>query len=153
MKVLFMRIYMDVCCLNRPFDDQSQDRIRIESEAVLAILNRCLHDWVLIGSEAIDYEISKIPDDERKTGVKVLAAISRDKVTVDENILRKAFELENIGLKALDALHLACAEKAAEIMLTTDDEIVKKVMANDTIVKVRVENPVRWLMEVTENES
>ncbi len=51
-------------------------------------------------------------------------------MTVDENILRKAFELENIGLKALDALHLACAEKAAEIMLTTDDEIVKKVMAN-----------------------
>ncbi len=51
-------------------------------------------------------------------------------MTVDENILRKAFELENIGLKALDALHLACAEKAAEIILTTDDEIVKKVMAN-----------------------
>ena len=148
-----MRIYMDVCCLNRPFDDQSKDRIRIESEAVLAILNRCLHDWALVGSEAIDYEISKIPDDERKTGVKVLAAISRDRVTVDESILRRASELENIGLKALDALHLACAEKSAEIMLTTDDEIVKKVMVNDSLIKVRVENPVRWLMEITENES
>ncbi|MBU4373202.1 MAG: hypothetical protein L6244_07595 [Candidatus Methanoperedenaceae archaeon] len=56
-------------------------------------------------------------------------------------------------MKALDALHLACAEKSAEVMLTTDDEIVKKVMANDNIVKVRVENPVRWLMEVIENES
>jgi len=44
----------------------------------LAILNRCLYDWELVGSEAIDYEISKIPDDERKTGVKVLAAISRN---------------------------------------------------------------------------
>lgn len=147
-----MRIYIDVCCLNRPFDDQSLDRIRIESEAVLAILNRCLYDWVLVGSEAIDYEISKIPDNERKTGVKVLSAISRDKVTVNENILRRASEFENIGLKALDALHLACAEKSAEIMLTTDDEIVKKVMANNSLVKVRVENPVRWLMEVTENE-
>jgi len=116
----------------------------------LAILNRCLYDWALVGSEAIDYEISKIPDDERKTGVKVLAAISRDRVTVDENILRRASELENVGLKALDALHLACADKSAEVMLTTDDEIVKKVMANDSIVKIRVENPVRWLMEVTE---
>lgn len=145
---------MDVCCLNRPFDDQSQDRIRIESEAVLALLNRCLHDWaLLVGSEAIDYEISKIPDDERKTGVKVLAAISRDRVTVEESILRRASELENIGLKALDALHLACAEKSAEVMLTTDDEIVKKVMVNDSLIKVRVENPVRWLMEITENES
>ncbi len=83
---------MDVCCLNRPFDDQSLDRIRMESEAVLAILNRCLYDWAFVGSEAIDYEISKIPDNERKTGVKVLAAISRDWVTVDESILRRASE-------------------------------------------------------------
>jgi len=50
-------------------------------------------------------------------------------------------------------LHLACAEKSVEVMLTTDDEIVKKVKANNNIVKVRVENPVRWLMEVTEHES
>src|SRR3990170_5573410 len=134
-----MRIYMDVCCLNRPFDDQSQDRIRIESEAVLAILNRCLHDWALVGSEAIDYEISKIPDDERKTGVKVLAAISRDRVTVEESILRRASELENIGLKALDALHLACAEKSAEVMLTTDDDIMKTTRANTNLFMIRVE--------------
>ncbi|NJD76478.1 MAG: type II toxin-antitoxin system VapC family toxin [Candidatus Methanoperedens sp.] len=148
-----MRIYMDVCCLNRPFDEQSQDRIRIESEAVLAILNRCLYDWELVGSEAINYEISKIPDDERRTGVKVLAAISGHRVTVNESILKRASELENIGLKALDALHLACAEKSSEVMLTTDDEIVKKVMVDDSLIKVRVENPVRWLMEITENES
>src|SRR3989304_9124852 len=135
-----MRIYMDVCCLNRPFDDQSQDRIRMESEAVLAILNRCLHGWTLVGSEAIDYEISKIPDDERKTGVKVLAAISRDKVTVDKSILIRVSEFENIGLKALDALPVACAEKSTEVMLTTDDEIVKRVMTNNNLFTIRVEN-------------
>ncbi len=83
-----------------------------------------------MGSEAIDYEIFRIPDDERKKGVKVLAAISKDKVTVDEGILRRASELENIGLKAIDSLHLACAEKSVEVMLTTDDEIEKKVKAN-----------------------
>ena len=144
---------MDVCCLNRPFDDQSHNRIRIESEAVLAILNRCQHDWTLAGSEAIDYEISKIPDDERKTGVKILASISRDNVTIDKNILTRASEIENIGLKALDALHLACAEKSAEVMLTTDDDIMKTTRANTNLFMIRVENPVRWLMEVTENES
>ena len=32
------RIYLDVCCLNRPFDDQNQPRIRLESEAILIIL-------------------------------------------------------------------------------------------------------------------
>jgi hypothetical protein len=33
-----MRIYLDMCCLKRPFDDQSQPRIRLETEAVLALL-------------------------------------------------------------------------------------------------------------------
>jgi hypothetical protein len=33
-----MRIYVDMCCLKRPFDDQSQPRIRLDSEAVLALL-------------------------------------------------------------------------------------------------------------------
>ena len=35
------RIYLDVCCLNRPFDDQSQPRIRLESETILIILAQC----------------------------------------------------------------------------------------------------------------
>ena len=36
-----MRVYLDVCCLNRPFDDQSQDRIKLETDAVLSILDNC----------------------------------------------------------------------------------------------------------------
>ena len=41
-----MRIYMDVCCLNRPFDDQTKAKILIESDAVLAILSKCsAEEW------------------------------------------------------------------------------------------------------------
>jgi len=47
-----MKIYLDVCCLNRPFDDSTQDRIRLESEAILTILERCLQgNWSLVISE------------------------------------------------------------------------------------------------------
>ena len=49
-----MKVYMDACCLCRPFGDRTQDRIRIETEAVLTILGRCNEDWILVGSEAID---------------------------------------------------------------------------------------------------
>jgi predicted nucleic acid-binding protein len=143
-----MKVYMDVCCLNRPFDDQTQNRIRIESEAVLAILSRCMDDWILVGSEVVDYETSKIPDEERRKKAEILTSISKEKVIVDDNIVEKALELEKIGLRPLDALHVACAEKTADVMLTTDDEIVKKVKANKDLIRVRVENPVRWLMEV-----
>lgn len=68
-----MRIYLDVCCLNRPFDDQTQDRIHLESEAVLTILNCCQsREWQLVGSEVVDFEISKIPDEDRKLSQKAL---------------------------------------------------------------------------------
>ena len=38
MNTPMMAIYLDTCCLNRPFDDQTQDRIRLEAEAVILIL-------------------------------------------------------------------------------------------------------------------
>jgi len=50
-----MLIYLDVCCLNRPFDDQTQDRICLETKAVLLILERCYAGgWRFLGSEAVD---------------------------------------------------------------------------------------------------
>ncbi len=59
-----MKIYMDVCCYNRPFDDQTQDKIRIESDAILAVLSKCISDqWKLLSSEVIDIEIEKTPDE------------------------------------------------------------------------------------------
>jgi len=111
-----------------------------------------MRDWILIGSEIVDYEISKIPDEERRRKVKILASILKEKIIVDDDIVKRALELEKIGLKPIDALHVACAEKSADIMLTTDDDIVKKVKANKDLIKVRVENPLRWLMEVLESE-
>jgi hypothetical protein len=50
---------MDACCLCRPFDDRTQDRIRIESEAVMTILGRCNEDWILVGSDTahISFEV------------------------------------------------------------------------------------------------
>lgn len=145
-------IYLDVCCLNRPFDDQTQERIRLESEAVLAILFGCqMGKWYLVGSEVINYEISLTPDDERKEKVLTLASLARDIIVVDKNIKKRAGNLINIGFKDYDALHLACAESVfAEVLLTTDDKLLHNYKKNKGIIKVRVENPVIWLMEVTQ---
>lgn len=143
-----MIIYLDVCCINRPFDDQTEERIRMESEAVLVILKRCLSEWTLIGSEAIDYEISRIPDIERRGKVEQIASISREKIIMDECIISRARQIEKQGLKPMDALHLACAERSADVMLTTDDEIVMAAIRTGAGIKVRVMNPARWLLDV-----
>jgi hypothetical protein len=53
-----MKIYLDVCCLNRPFDDQAKDRIRLESEAILTIFNRSqTENWILIGRDILNVRI------------------------------------------------------------------------------------------------
>ena len=148
-----MRIYLDVCCLNRPFDEQSQDRIKIETDAVLSILNRCCTGkWELLGSEAIDFEISQIPDDERRAEVEALLSLASVKITVDKYIENRAIELIHYKIYPFDALHIACSEMGmADVMLTTDDNLLRKAARHKSIIKIRVENPVTWLMEVIQN--
>lgn len=147
-----MRIYLDVCCLNRPFDDQVQDRVRLESEAVLTILSRSeTEGWTLLGSEVIDLEISKIPGGIRRQKVGILASMSQSYVVVDEDVEKRAMALEALGFKSFDSLHIACAEKdRADVLLTTDDELVRKGAGKKAALTVRLENPVKWLMEEIE---
>lgn len=149
-----MRIYLDVCCLNRPFDDQTQERVHLESEAVLTILNRCqIGEWQLISSEVVDFEISRIPDDDRRQKVSILASLAGFKVIVDRQIENRAIELEGLGFKSFDALHIACAEKAGvDVLLTTDDRLLRNALRSSNIVKVGIENPLKWLMEVIKDE-
>jgi len=47
-----MKIYLATCCLNRPFDDQRQPRVRLESEAVTLILEKT-HNMNGSGLEAM----------------------------------------------------------------------------------------------------
>jgi len=135
--------------LLRPFDDQKQERIRLEAEAVLLILNNCQKGiWVLIGSEAIDFKISKISDPIKRFKVGSLYAVCKNKIKVDEGIRLRAKELQSFGFKAPDALHIACAEAGkADVLLTTDDDIIK--FGSKRVLKVKVKNePCIWLLEV-----
>jgi predicted nucleic acid-binding protein len=147
-----MKIYLDVCCLNRPFDDSTQDRIRLESEAILTILERCLQgNWSLVISEITEAEIDRIPNNDRKQKVRSLLLIHREYRMVDTSIEKRAKEIQKLTVKAYDALHIACAEKSkVDIFLTTDDSLLNKVSPprNRHALKVRLENPLKWLTEV-----
>ena len=144
------RIYLDVCCLNRPFDDQTQPRIHLEAEAVLAIITRCeTSDWEWVSSEVIDLEISRIPDPERRRRVQALASHSHAAIVVGQREVERAQEFESWGILAYDALHLACAESGgADVFLTTDDRLMHKSTAPAKQLGVRVENPLAWVKEV-----
>ena len=142
-----MKIYLDVCCLNRPFDDHSQERIRLESEAVITILGRS-KTLTLLTSDIVDLEIYKIPDEDRKQKVMLISSIPKMNIDIDDEIISRAKELNKMGFKSFDAFHIACAEKGqADALLTTDDHLLKKAISNRESIKVRIENPLRWLME------
>ena len=51
-----MRLYFDCCCYNSPFDDQAQDRIHDESEAILSIMKRCRtnKEYIVLGSTVLN---------------------------------------------------------------------------------------------------
>ena len=145
-----MKIYLDVCCLNRPFDDQSQDRIHLEAEAILSIIKFVEKgQWTLVNSDGILYEINKIPDSERKKKVEIIISRANEHVRLEEKILERAKRLQKLGIKSLDALHVACAESAkVDIFLTTDDKLLRILRQHSDEIDVRADNPLVWIKEV-----
>jgi predicted nucleic acid-binding protein len=145
-----MKIYLDACCLNRPFDDQSQPRVRLEAEAVSLILEKLTQgEWEWIGSEVLLYEVGQNPDLENRQRALAFASLARQVVEINEKILRHAEGLEEAGFDAYDAIHLSSAEHGkADVFLTTDDQILVVSARKKSLFSFKVENPVKWLEEV-----
>jgi len=147
-----MKIYLDVCCLNRPFDDQTQTRIHLESEAIVSILQRVEDDeWQLISSDAVAYEIQKTPNEERQERLWSLESRATMRVEITGSILQRAEEVEKLGFKTYDALHLSFAESAeVDVFLSTDDKLLNQAQRFKKEINLAVANPLSWLQEVME---
>jgi predicted nucleic acid-binding protein len=149
-----MKIYLDVCCLNRPFDDQAQDRVHMEAEAVAAILGHVDRGgWTWIASEAVLVEIHRMTDEARKLKVlKLVAGVSRI-ASISPEIVARSRDLAALGFTAMDALHVACAESTrVDVFLTTDDRLERLAQRHRGALQVRIANPWQWLEEVAAYE-
>jgi hypothetical protein len=92
------RIYLDVCCLNRPFDNWQQDRVRFEGEAVLSIFKKIRSkEWQLLSSEAIEAELEKLTNPEKLDSVLQLLSLATKTVILDQEIDQRSQVLENLG--------------------------------------------------------
>lgn len=142
-----MRIYLDNCCFNRPFDDQSQLRIKLETEAKLKIQEEIrMGNIELAWSYILDYENAKNPFEERKiriAGWKKYAGIDIDESV---GVLEKAKIASEHGLKKLDSLHIACAIVAnSEYFITTDDKVLKR---SNIIEEIKLTDTIGFIKEV-----
>jgi predicted nucleic acid-binding protein len=142
-----MKIYLDACCLNRPFDDQSQERIRFEADAVRLILHLChrqVHRWA--SSEVIELELSRGADEIRRTAVMDLLRHADERLMLDSEAVKVAAAFVRSGLPAMDALHLAVAARGGcDVLLTTDDRFLKSAKRSGSTI--RVDNPAAWVFE------
>jgi len=123
------RLYLDINIYNRPFDDQSQVRIRLETIAIYAILKMIKEDkFSLLWSFMLEFENSLNPYEDIRMEIEMASSLASEKIKMGEDILTAAKNLESKGIKPRDAIHLACAIKGkADYFLTCDDKLIKKV--------------------------
>lgn len=142
------KIYLDVCCLNRPFDDQSQERIRLESEAILLILDQVQNSAIKwYSSEIVFLEIMQTPNKLRRERLTLLSKLTKYEIAYGEKEAFRASQLETFGFHSFDAMHLACAESAkVASFITTDDRLRRKANRFHSQLSVKVENPINFIL-------
>jgi predicted nucleic acid-binding protein len=123
-----MKVYLDLCVYNRPFDDQTQPRIMMETLGVIIIMALVSSDEIkTINSFALEYENVKNPKLESKMIVSDMLQLASQFVKYSESIQKQAENLEAAGMMGIDSLHLACADHVdADFFITCDDNLIKR---------------------------
>jgi predicted nucleic acid-binding protein len=124
-----MLLYLDLCCFNRPYDDQTQVRIRLETEAILLLQEKVKRsECDLIWSSTLDFENANNPYQEHRLAIQQWRRLACMVVMAEPWVIVKAHELAAGGLDQYDALHLASAiAGGVNLFVTTDDRILKKM--------------------------
>ena len=145
-----MRVYLDVSCLNRPFDAQEQVRVRLETEAVHVIMEKIETGQIShVCSDMVAIEIDAHPDPQRRRRLREMLPAGDDIIPLSDSILQRAVECQMMGFKPADAAHVAAAEALrADVLLSCDDRMCKAADRSRAKLRVRVMNPLAWLAEV-----
>ena len=143
----FRKIYLDTCCLSRIFDPPTQMRIRREAEVTSQILTYCFSGrWHWIVSDVLLDEVNQNSNLGVRFQIKNWMTLAHQTVSVGANESKRGMQLEYLGFKRRDALHLACAESAqVHIFLTTDDRLLRRAKRYQMQLHTQVENPYIWL--------
>ena len=123
-----MKVYLDNCCFNRPFDDQRSMVVYLETKSKLTIQGMIKNGHLkLIWSEILDFENNENPFIERKTKISEWKFWAVENIEMNDFIFEKAKDLLKSGLRQKDASHIACAISGnANYFVTTDKKILNK---------------------------
>jgi len=144
-----MKLYLDNCCFNRPFDDQTQRKIALESEAKLYVQDEIITGrFELVWSYILDYENAVNPFEERKRTIESWKEIAVFDCEANEEIITIAENIKSQEVKTKDALHIACAIFAkCDYFITTDVKLLKKSISN-----IKIVNPIEFVKRLEDGE-
>jgi predicted nucleic acid-binding protein len=144
-----MRIYLDNCSYNRPFDDQTQMKIHLETSAKLYIQNEIQNEvHELVWSFMNDMENSDNPYDDRRGSIQKWESIAKYNCETSVEILKIGKVIEKLKIKPKDSLNIACAIASnCDYFITTDAKLINK-----NIDGIKIVNPIDFIVETEEKD-
>jgi hypothetical protein len=129
-----MRIYLDVCAIQRQFDDASQERILHETEALLRVIKLVEQGVVdLVSSYALEIETEANPDAFKRGYMERVLSLAEERVIPGAAVQRRTDAYRSFGLDMWDAAHLAAAVEArVDFFCTCDDKLLRRARKADT---------------------
>jgi len=142
-----LKLYLDLCVYNRPFDFQGYDRIALESNAFIYLLEKIENEnYSLVVSDALFYENNKNPNDQKKKQIFSYFKLAKENIRIDNFDIKRAKELIKIGFNEMDALHIAVAEKSkTDYFITCDDKIVKIYRKHNNLIRTKISNILEFI--------
>lgn len=147
-------VYLDVCCLKRPFDDQRSTRVQLETMAIAALVEQAESGAIrLVRSPAHVFENDRNPREDRRLATAIWLDGAYVDVSLTEEAAGRARRFVELGFDTLDALHASFAEAAGAAWLaTTDDRLVTLGETLRGELRVRIVNPTLLLEELKRGE-
>jgi predicted nucleic acid-binding protein len=142
-----LRLYLDSCTFNRPFDDQNQLKIKLETEAKLFIQQGILNnEHELVWSYILEYENNQNKFDDRRNAIYDWKNIAKIFCTENDKIIEYAEKLKTKNIRTKDALHIACSVYThSDYFITTD-----KQLFNLKLDDIKIINPLTFINELEE---
>jgi len=129
-----LKIYLDSCALNRPYDKYLNEEIATEAKLIIDIFELIDQNILsLVDSEVLDAECQLIPDEDKKARVNAVRSRARYYVKLSPYVKKRAKTFLQYGIKPMDALQIASAEKGADIFITVDKRLLKKAKKIPTL--------------------
>ena len=147
-----MKIYLDLCCFNRPYDDQTFLSIYIETQAKLGIQDLIEEEKsvYLIWSFIMDYENASNPDSFVSREISYWRNKASIIVNKNEDIIKQAEKFCYAGFGKKDSLHIATAiDAGAGYFITVDKGIINK---RDQVSGLKICSPVDFISILEEKD-